>query len=189
LGPRAVSRQVRKIFSPPGFDPRTVRPVASRYTDYPTRLSTERGFHHNCLLLTFNEKSVETLQICLQSRENVGHMTSHVRLHSYYLWRHECAIQEFMCNSLTFLCCWVLTVAQQFLQNALLLSRRIVCIWLTLYITFIVIIINIIVIIIIIIIIISLCKVFILIFLTQTMSLGNTALQLFCCYYSWCLYR
>ena len=23
----------------------------------------------------------------------------------------------------------------------------------------------------------------------QTMSLGNTVLQLFCCYYSWCLYR
>jgi len=34
-----------------------------------------------------------------------------------------------------------------------------------------------------------LCRVFILIFLRQTMSLGNTVLQLFCCYYSWCLYR
>ena len=34
-----------------------------------------------------------------------------------------------------------------------------------------------------------LCRVFILIFLTQTMSLRNTVLQLFCCYYSWCLYR
>ena len=32
-----------------------------------------------------------------------------------------------------------------------------------------------------------LCRVFILIFLRQTMSLGNTVLQLFCCYYSWCL--
>ena len=29
-----------------------------------------------------------------------------------------------------------------------------------------------------------LCRVFILIFLRQTMSLGNTVLQLFCCYYS-----
>ena len=35
----------------------------------------------------------------------------------------------------------------------------------------------------------SLCRVFILILLRQTMSLGNTGLQLFCCYYSWCLYR
>ena len=32
-----------------------------------------------------------------------------------------------------------------------------------------------------------LCRVFILIFLRQTMSLGNTVLQLFCCFYSWCL--
>ena len=34
-----------------------------------------------------------------------------------------------------------------------------------------------------------LCRVFILILLRQTMSLGNTVLQLFCCSYSWCLYR
>ena len=34
-----------------------------------------------------------------------------------------------------------------------------------------------------------LCRVFILIFLRQTVSLGNTVLQLICCYYSWCLYR
>ena len=31
------SGQVRKILPPPGFDPRTVQPVASRYTDYDTR--------------------------------------------------------------------------------------------------------------------------------------------------------
>ena len=34
-----------------------------------------------------------------------------------------------------------------------------------------------------------LCRVFIHIFLTQTMSLGNTVFQLFCHYYLWCLYR
>jgi len=33
-----------------------------------------------------------------------------------------------------------------------------------------------------------LCRVFILIFLRQNVSVGNTVLQLFCCYYSWCLY-
>jgi hypothetical protein len=32
-GSQGRSGQVRKIFSPPGFDPRTVQPVASRYTD------------------------------------------------------------------------------------------------------------------------------------------------------------
>ena len=32
------SGQVQKISPPPEFDPRTVQPVASRYTDYATRL-------------------------------------------------------------------------------------------------------------------------------------------------------
>jgi hypothetical protein len=32
-GPQGRSGQVRKISPPPGFDPRTVQPVASRYTD------------------------------------------------------------------------------------------------------------------------------------------------------------
>ena len=36
-GPQGRSGQVRKISHPPGFDPRTVQPVASRYTDYTTR--------------------------------------------------------------------------------------------------------------------------------------------------------
>jgi hypothetical protein len=36
-GPHGRSGQVRKISPPPGFDPRTVQPVASRYTDYATR--------------------------------------------------------------------------------------------------------------------------------------------------------
>ena len=31
-GPQGRSGQVRKISSPPGYDPRTVQPVASRYT-------------------------------------------------------------------------------------------------------------------------------------------------------------
>jgi hypothetical protein len=35
-GPRGQSGQVQKISPPPGFDPRTVQPVASRYTDYAT---------------------------------------------------------------------------------------------------------------------------------------------------------
>jgi len=36
-GPQARSGQVRKISPSPGFNPRTVQPVASRYTDYATR--------------------------------------------------------------------------------------------------------------------------------------------------------
>ena len=36
-GPQGQYGQVRKISPPPGFNPRTVQPVASRYTDYTTR--------------------------------------------------------------------------------------------------------------------------------------------------------
>ena len=36
-GPQGRSGRVRNISPPPGFDPRTVQPVASRYTDYATR--------------------------------------------------------------------------------------------------------------------------------------------------------
>jgi hypothetical protein len=36
-GLQGRSGQVRKISPPPGFDPRTVQPVASRYTDWVTR--------------------------------------------------------------------------------------------------------------------------------------------------------
>jgi len=38
--------QVRKISPPPGFDPRNVQPVASRYTEYATRPS-------RCIALLF----------------------------------------------------------------------------------------------------------------------------------------
>ena len=37
VGPQGRSGQVRKSRPPPGFDPRTVQPLASRYTDWATR--------------------------------------------------------------------------------------------------------------------------------------------------------
>jgi hypothetical protein len=39
--------QVRKISFPPGFKPRTVQPVASRYTDYATRPCVEVNGEEN----------------------------------------------------------------------------------------------------------------------------------------------
>jgi len=39
-GPQDRSVQEGKISPPPGFDPRTVKPAASRYTDYATRPTT-----------------------------------------------------------------------------------------------------------------------------------------------------
>jgi hypothetical protein len=40
-GPQGRSAQVGKISPTPGFDPRTVHPVGSRYTDYATRPPTQ----------------------------------------------------------------------------------------------------------------------------------------------------
>ena len=37
VGPRAALDRCGKSRPPPGFDPRTFQPVASRYTDYATR--------------------------------------------------------------------------------------------------------------------------------------------------------
>jgi hypothetical protein len=34
VGPQGRSGRVRKILPPPGFNPQTVQPVASHYTDY-----------------------------------------------------------------------------------------------------------------------------------------------------------
>jgi hypothetical protein len=47
-GPQGRSGQVRKISSPPGFDPQTVQPVASRYTDYTTRPTYVRVTIRDC---------------------------------------------------------------------------------------------------------------------------------------------
>jgi hypothetical protein len=44
-GPQGRSGQVRKISPLPGFDPRTVQPVASRYTDYATRPQPAYRYH------------------------------------------------------------------------------------------------------------------------------------------------
>jgi hypothetical protein len=41
-GPQGRSVQVRKISPPPGFDPRIVQPVGSRYTDWATRAHEEK---------------------------------------------------------------------------------------------------------------------------------------------------
>jgi len=59
-GPQGRSRQVRKITPPPGFDSRTVQPIASRYTEYalpaPHKTSDKEHkgivcFGHMCALL------------------------------------------------------------------------------------------------------------------------------------------
>ena len=60
-GPQGRSGQVRKISPPPGFDPRTVQPVASRYTDYaiPAHLKWQCLEYYTC--------NVVYLQMCRNS--------------------------------------------------------------------------------------------------------------------------
>jgi len=43
VGPRA-GLEGRKISSPPGFDPGTVQPVVSRYTDWATRPTVKQDY-------------------------------------------------------------------------------------------------------------------------------------------------
>jgi len=45
-GPQYLSERMQKKLSPLGFDPRTVQPVTSRYTDY-VNLSLEREMAWN----------------------------------------------------------------------------------------------------------------------------------------------
>jgi hypothetical protein len=46
-GPQGRSGRVRKISPPPGFDPRTVQPGASRYTDYAIPAHLGRQYYAN----------------------------------------------------------------------------------------------------------------------------------------------
>ena len=59
VGPRAGLDRCGKSRPPPGFDPRTVQPVASRYTDYPnrpTRISEELPKSQGTHIFTFRNQ-------------------------------------------------------------------------------------------------------------------------------------
>jgi hypothetical protein len=53
-GPQGWSGKVRKISPPPGFDARTVHPVASRHTDYVTRPTNFIIYLHAIRTTIFN---------------------------------------------------------------------------------------------------------------------------------------
>ena len=46
-GPQGRSGRVWKVFPPPGLDPRTVQPVASRYTDYTILVHRQTNNNNN----------------------------------------------------------------------------------------------------------------------------------------------
>ena len=55
VGPKAGLNRCGKISPPPGFDPWTVQPVASRYTDYATRLTNTACSSGNYWLLALQK--------------------------------------------------------------------------------------------------------------------------------------
>ena len=73
-GPQGRSGQVRKISPPPGFDPRTVQPIASRYTDWATRT------HSRCLgAVKFTSKLSKA-----QRKDPTFHVPSVAHCHSIH---------------------------------------------------------------------------------------------------------
>ena len=61
-GPQGLSGQVRKISQPPGFDPRTVQPVARSYTDCKDQVGYKRTY-----LLTWDRGSTVVKVLCYKS--------------------------------------------------------------------------------------------------------------------------
>jgi len=64
-GPQGRSRQVRTISSPPRFDPRTVQPVACRYTDYANPLTP---VHVQLCKWCFHKSNLPTLVLLIFTR-------------------------------------------------------------------------------------------------------------------------
>jgi hypothetical protein len=54
VGPQSRSGHVRKISSPPGFDPQTVQPLASCYTDYTIPAPLHRHYYSLLTLSTYS---------------------------------------------------------------------------------------------------------------------------------------
>jgi len=70
--PKGRSKRVRKISPAPGFDPRTVQPVASRYNDYAIPVHI-----YNCIPET-NHVSEVALQVSVVTIYGTCNVTSHV---------------------------------------------------------------------------------------------------------------
>ena len=82
-GPQGRSGQMRKISPPPGFDPRTVQLVVSRYTDWATRPTVNKYIIYHYTNKTdsfFNPEDgangfLRNAFNCLQEK-NVSHFTA-----------------------------------------------------------------------------------------------------------------
>jgi hypothetical protein len=85
-GPKYLSEWLWKVSSPPGSDPQTVQPVASRYTDYaiPSLLNYESYFLHCATCCNVNTALVLCRELDLQ-RCHTCHYCVPCCVASYYL--------------------------------------------------------------------------------------------------------
>jgi len=67
VGPRAGLERCGKSRPPPGFDPRTVQPVASRYTDYATRPTGCTRLRKTCVTMhvIFFRYAIPVVCVCI----------------------------------------------------------------------------------------------------------------------------
>jgi hypothetical protein len=106
-GPYGRSRQVWKISPPPGFDPRTVQPVASRYTAlrYPAHLHTRNEQEFDiCLRFTFMQnvtwidtkiwKGFINWEFWCLHRKSVGCLAKILKKHTSFMFTIEVLRQE-----------------------------------------------------------------------------------------------
>ena len=76
VGPRVGLDRCGKFRLPPGFDPRAVQPVASRYTDYATRptitfMVREKSLcHHICMFIYLLLFMYPTIRFCRCNRSS-----------------------------------------------------------------------------------------------------------------------
>jgi len=72
-GPQSRSGRVRKISLPPGFDPRTVQPVTSRYTVYAIPTTGLIKGLQNYFILFITTQSYKTVQLIIQTNLYLTH--------------------------------------------------------------------------------------------------------------------
>jgi hypothetical protein len=83
-GPQCRSGQVRKISPPPGFDPRTFQPVASRWLALKSKLIVRTALYTNYV----REQSLRVWDnFCVMLSEDLHAYLQHTRMESYCLQR------------------------------------------------------------------------------------------------------
>ena len=70
MGPRAGLDRFGKSRPPPGFDTRTVQPVASRYTDYATRPTESHRNGYKIFVIPYNFNIIQRFLFLKKSKQH-----------------------------------------------------------------------------------------------------------------------